>query len=105
MKNVYSSYSWIRGDYDNAATNEELVKVKSKLDDFLRRISPEAKTFFLQTTEYFPHVATESLQNGFYSKFNALQGETGLYYATPLISFETMDGTIRMTEDLVQKYF
>ena len=105
MKNVYSSYSWIRGDYNTTATEADLLNINTQLEATLKKISKDAKTFYRATSEYFPHVGTSSLQQGFYKKFDAIQGVRGLYYATTLLGFETMDGALKMTEAFVNRYF
>jgi hypothetical protein len=101
---VYSSYSWIRGDFDRAVTTSELGNIGNQLEIFLKKISPESRTYFLQASEYFPHVTTKSLQNGFYKKFDRIQGRGGLFYATTLLSFETMNMALYMSQEFVTRY-
>src|SRR6266487_5714471 len=101
MKNVYSSYSWIRGDYNTTATEAELLNINKQLQATLKKISKDAKTFYRETSEYFPHVSTSSLERGFYKKFDTIQGKRGLYFATTLLGFETMNDALEMTEAFV----
>jgi len=105
LQHVYSSYSWIRGNYRSIPTDAELADIERQRNKFLGKVSNVSQTFFREATEYFPHVTTLSLQQGFYKKFSKLQGAGGVYYATTLLTFEILDRALEMTEALVQKYF
>jgi len=105
LNNVYSGYSWIRGDYDDETTEAEIRTILSKQFEFLRKISPNPKTYFFDTTEYFPHVSPVSLQEGFYQKLDKIQGMNGIYYASTLLTLETMRGAIEMGDYIGIKYF
>ena len=106
MQNVYTSYSWLRGDFDYQTTDSELRQMSVKMDKTLRKMSTRPKTLHpIKTTEYFPHVVPDSLRKGFYRKFAAIQGNGGLYYASTLLTFEKMNEALKMTEAFVAKYF
>ena len=104
---MYSSYSWIRGNFQSLPTEADLADIERQRNEFLGKISNgnESQTFFQLETEYFPHVTTLSLQQGFYGKFSKLQGIGGLYYASTLLYCETLETALEMTETFVQKYF
>ena len=106
LSNVYSSYSWIRGDFDSAVPEDVLRNiVGKKLESFIKKVNRHSSTFFLKATEYFPHVSTDSLANGFYQRFDKIQGIRGVYYASTVLSFETMNLALDMAEGFVNKYF
>ena len=54
---------------------------------------------------YFPHVSPESLADGWYKKFNSLQGKDRTYFTSALNSFELVEYTIRAARDLVKTHF
>lgn len=58
-----------------------------------------------QGYDYFPRVSGQSIKNGFYGKLRAIQGKGGVYYATPLLTFELIEGCLEMAESFVQDFF
>ena len=56
-------------------------------------------------TDYFPHFDVEQLKNGWYTKYNALQGKQKTYYTSGLNGFETVEFVIRSANDLVDSFF
>lgn len=56
-------------------------------------------------TDYFPHFDVEQLKNGWYEKYNALQGKQKTYYTSGLNGFETVEFAIRGANDLVESFF
>jgi hypothetical protein len=55
--------------------------------------------------DYFPHVSTQSMQNGFYEKLELLQGRNNTFYVGGSLSFETVEHSARYAQSLVQKNF
>jgi hypothetical protein len=55
--------------------------------------------------DYFPHVGPKALADGWYKKFNALQGTDHTYFTSGLNSFELVEYTIRAARDLVKQHF
>ncbi|KAF4334937.1 FAD NAD(P)-binding domain protein [Fusarium beomiforme] len=55
--------------------------------------------------DYFPHLESEALADGWYKKFNDLQGKDHTYFTSGLNSFELVEYTIRAARDLVETYF
>jgi hypothetical protein len=55
--------------------------------------------------DYFPHFDQPQLDQGFYNKFNALQGHKNTYYASGLNGFETVEFAVRAGKDVVDSYF
>lgn len=77
-----------------------------KMDQTLRKMSTAPKTLHqIKASEYFPHVQPKSLKNGFYRQFDSIQGNKGVYYASTILTFETMNDALKMTESFVDKYF
>ena len=55
--------------------------------------------------EYFPHVSSEEIANGFYDKVEALQGKWHTYYTGASLSFETVENVVKYSKALVEKEF
>ncbi|OXA48758.1 hypothetical protein Fcan01_16432 [Folsomia candida] len=101
----YTGYSWIYGDYTDPANGADIFLMLTKLTGTLRKIHPFSRTLFTSVTDYFPHVTGQSIRDGFYRDFESIQGDGGLYFATTLLTFETVNGAIEMGEKFVDKYF
>lgn len=102
---MYTTYSWVRGHFDDEADEDELSRVNEKLKGTISKINKKSYIISQRNWQYFPHVQIEDLKAGFYKKFEQLQGHHGLYYATTLSTFEIMNEAIRAGEDLAEKYF
>jgi NAD(P)-binding Rossmann-like domain len=55
--------------------------------------------------DYFPHVNSTSLNNGFYSKFDKLQGKANQYYTGGLFNFETVQNTMAHGKYIINRFF
>lgn len=53
----------------------------------------------------FAHVGTAALADGFYDRFEALQGTNGTLYLGGILSFDTVEHTARYARDLVNEFF
>ena len=60
---------------------------------------------FQKHIPYFPHVTSQSLQNGFYQKLEALQGKKGTYYVGGLMNFESVEHTSAYAKYLIEHRF
>ncbi|KXN68144.1 hypothetical protein CONCODRAFT_9684 [Conidiobolus coronatus NRRL 28638] len=101
------SYHWTKGNFNVGPTNEELSLYQSENDKIIPKLFPSNDTktnIYAKGWNYFPHVTTESLQDGFYNKFYSIQGKSNVYYATPLLGFELIEYSIRAGE-CVANYF
>jgi oxygen-dependent protoporphyrinogen oxidase len=58
-----------------------------------------------QDWDYFAHVNTRALQNGFYYSVAALQGRNHTFYVGGTLSFETVEHSARFAKTLVNTYF
>jgi NAD(P)-binding Rossmann-like domain len=54
---------------------------------------------------YFPHASTESLQDGFYEKFQSLQGYHNQYYTGGLFNFESVQDSMEHAEYIIKTFF
>jgi hypothetical protein len=110
---VATTWSW--GKYKS---NQTLADAKSLLKDVLSRFNkdPEdpnsepvpvtdADIKDFREWDYFPHFDQPQLEQGFYAKFNALQGHKNTYYASGLNGFETVEFAVRAGKDVVDTYF
>ena len=58
-----------------------------------------------QPWNYFPHVKTTDLQQGFYQRLEALQGLNGTYFIGGLMNFEIVENTALHAKTLVHEFF
>jgi oxygen-dependent protoporphyrinogen oxidase len=54
---------------------------------------------------YFPHVSTAALQDGFAYKIEALQGDNHTFYVGGTLSFETVEHSARYAQSMVKSHF
>jgi hypothetical protein len=102
------SYHWTKGNFDVGPTDEELSLYQSENDKIIPKLFPSNDTktnIYVKGWDYFPHVTTKSLQDGFYEKFNSIQGEGNIYYATPLLGFELIEYSIRSGEYIADSFY
>jgi hypothetical protein len=66
---------------------------------------PSSWLLLRQEWDYFPHVNTAALQNGFYYSMAALQGSHNTYYVGGSLSFETVEHSARFAQSLVKAHF
>jgi predicted NAD/FAD-dependent oxidoreductase len=105
---AFVSYHWIEGDYDTAPTQGDANIFESKLKSVFPKLKPgtgSQPALHTKSWEYFPHVTVDSLKGGFYKKFDSIQGEQNLYYATPLVSFELMENTLSSADYIADRFF
>lgn len=55
--------------------------------------------------DFFPHVEMPTLADGFYDRFEALQGANGTFYAGGLLSSDSVEHAARYARDLVTEFF
>ncbi|KXN68128.1 FAD/NAD(P)-binding domain-containing protein, partial [Conidiobolus coronatus NRRL 28638] len=101
------TYHWTRGEFDVGPTDEELALYQSQNDKITRKVFPAKDTqtnLYVKGWDYFPHVTTKSLQDGFYKKFHTIQGKSNIYYATPLLGLEVVEHSIRSGEYIADTF-
>jgi hypothetical protein len=96
-----------------------VTRVKRHLIRDLSKINKDLENAYAVSTEliaadirafsgridYFPHLGPEALSDGWYKKFNDLQGKDYTYFTSGLNSFELVEYTIRAARDLVATHF
>ncbi|MCK9360714.1 FAD-dependent oxidoreductase [Patescibacteria group bacterium] len=55
--------------------------------------------------KYFPHVSPDDMQDGYFDKLEAMQGENHTYYAGELLNFSTVAHTASYAKKLVERFF
>lgn len=55
--------------------------------------------------DYFPHYDSQQLAQGYFAKFNALQGQKKTYYASGFNGFENVEWALRAGRDVADSYF
>ncbi|KAF5655219.1 FAD NAD(P)-binding domain-containing protein [Fusarium heterosporum] len=95
-----------------ARVKEHLIRDLSKINKDLEnanavstRINTADIRAFSGEIDYFPHLGPEALADGWYKKFNKLQGEDHTYFTSGLNSFELVEYTIRAARELVASHF
>jgi hypothetical protein len=112
LSDIATTWSW--GKYKS---NQTLDEAKSLLKELLSKLNKDprdptaepkpitdADVVDFRGWDYFPHFDKAELENGFYAKFNELQGHQNTYYASGLNGFETVEFAIRAGQDVVDTY-
>jgi len=58
-----------------------------------------------QEWDYFPHVDSAALGDGFFDRFDALQGRDNLYFVGGALNFETVEHSARQARALIRRFF
>ncbi|KAM0203935.1 hypothetical protein ACHAQI_010271 [Fusarium lateritium] len=86
----------------------DLSKINKDLDNVhaqgTKVVAADIRAFSGQI-DYFPHVGPKALANGWYKRFNDLQGKDHTYFTSGLNSFELVEYTIRAARELVVSHF
>lgn len=107
--NVVNAWSWdkSRAEPDEKKVLKLLVQTLGKLNkdptNATQASSPITRKDvlgFSGSVDYFPHVDPQALVQGFYEKFNRLQGSGKTYYASGLNGFETVEFAVRAGKDI-----
>ncbi|KAH8174425.1 flavin containing amine oxidoreductase domain-containing protein [Sarocladium implicatum] len=101
------------GQPDSVEVAQEfLPEVLSKLNKDLSdpdaagsRVTNRDVLAFSGQVDYFPHVNTQALLDGWYDQFNEIQGKQHTYYVSGLNQFEFVEYAIRAAGALVDGYF
>lgn len=87
---------------------KDLSKINKDLDNVYaastKLVAADIRAFSGQI-DYFPHLGPEALADGWYERFNELQGKDHTYFTSGLNSFELVEYTIRAANDLVATHF
>ncbi len=110
---IATTWSW--GKYRSNQTDEEAKELLISTISKFNKDPNNATQLPIPITEedvrdfggwdYFPHYDTQQLQEGFYGKFDALQGHKNTYYASGLNAFEIIEFALRAGQDVAASYF
>jgi len=111
--NIATTWSW--GQY---RSDQTLAEAKTLLEQVISKFNKDPADTNAQPVpitdadvkdfrewDYFPHYDQAQLDQGYYDKFNTLQGHKNTYYASGLNGFETVEFAIRAGTDVVNSYF
>lgn len=109
---IATTWSW--GKYKS---NQTLGEAKNLLKEVMSKLNKDpldsnAKATLITDADVrdfrewdqFPHFDKQELDNGFYERFNALQGYKNTYYASGLNGFDVVEFAIRAGQDVVDTY-
>jgi len=97
--NLYIAYQFTERD----KTSEQLRKIL--LANATQAGGAPGKILVERTFDYFPHFSVEGFRAGAHTRFEALQGQGGIYYTGALANFETVKFAGDHAAFLVDKYF
>jgi len=98
-ENVFTFYTL--GD-----TTHSHEQILSSIDAEIRKLGGTmTEVLASEQWKYFPHVDSATFASGFYERFEALQGSQHMYFAGELMSFSTIEQTIRYSRELVKRFF
>jgi len=88
---------------DGAATDADVTRALG--EDVASRGGTLGAIVLRKEWDYFPHVGTDALKNGFYYRLSALQGQRHTFYVGGTLAFETVEHSARQAEALVRTHF
>jgi len=92
--------------YQLAEKDRDAKEMEHLLDsEFVKLGGKVTKIATQKKWEYFPHVKTRDLHEGFYRKLEAMQGKNGFYHIGGLMNFETTEHTAEYAKHLMEKNF
>jgi hypothetical protein len=98
-----SAYCWLKGqEKTNEAVLMEALTIYGSLVGSL--VNASAVQEFIRW-EYFPHASKESLDAGFFEKFDALQGKGQQYYTGALFNFDMVQDAMEHAEYIINRFF
>ncbi|KAI0683359.1 hypothetical protein BC835DRAFT_1296206 [Cytidiella melzeri] len=107
---IATTYSWgpIGSNLSIAEATNLLVTTLTKVQTGANVSDPTvtpSDVKAIRKWDYFPHFNTSELADGFYGKYDALQGKNHTYFSSGLNGFETVEFAIRAGKDLVASFF
>ena len=109
--NIYNCYAY--GDLENHPHGEistEAMADKDPVNQALRDYMQESfqtkvKIHAQKRWEYFPHVSSQDIKDGFFDEMESLQGVNDTYYVGFALAFELVETVVTYSKDLVSKHF
>ena len=111
IPNVYhmpEDKTWVlfNGGYQSFANEEEVFdNIFNHLEGAFGYEENSYDIEMYNKWQYFPHVSSDAMKNGFYDKVEEIQGKQNLYYTGGFRCFELVDSTMHTTEDLLEIHF
>ena len=88
---------------DKNATYEQLWENVKKCMALWGFPVGQEKPTEIKDWNYFPHVSSEQINQGFYNKLEALQGTNNTYYAGGLLNFELVENSFAYSKAIVKR--
>lgn len=111
--NIATTWSW--GAY---RSNQTLAEAKTLLEQVMSKLNKDpadtsappvpimdADVKDFREWDYFARFDKAQLDDGYYDKFNSLQGYENTYYVSGLNAFETVEFAVRAGKDVVDSHF
>lgn len=92
--------------YTSPADGMSLEEIMAQVRDDLRAFHPEAEVGRILAHadwDYFPHVTPQAFSEGFYDRFEALQGRQNVWYCGAVAAFESVENVVAYSENLVER--
>jgi predicted NAD/FAD-dependent oxidoreductase len=96
---LYLLYAQAQSDWDERDVMKRLEEDLAEMGARILRIESFKKW------KYFPHVPADVLRAGFYERLEGLQGRLRTYYAGEVMSFSSIEHTVRYSRHLVERFF
>jgi hypothetical protein len=88
---------------DGSATDAQITGVLE--EDVRSRGGELGRILLRQEWDYFPHLSTNALRDGFYYRVAALRGRGHAFYVGGALAFETIEDAARQAEALIRMHF
>lgn len=95
--------AYIIADEDKKIGNEECLQML-KEDMEIQEIGIKDIVIF-KIWEYFPHISSFHMKQGWYDNVETIQGENNTYYAGEIMNFSNMEQCIAYSKNLVERFF
>ncbi|MBX9977310.1 MAG: FAD-dependent oxidoreductase [Alphaproteobacteria bacterium] len=99
-KNIYIGYAY--------GQKKDEMAMRTALKDYTHKHFNDNNITihsFKAFDDYYPHPTFKAIADGYYSKMESLQGDSGLYFAGSHLSFEIVERTMENVEELVKRHF
>ncbi len=97
--NVHHAYQLLSEDMSEADAEAALRYDAQALGGGVDRIVHR------KVWRYFPHVTGKEMRDGFYDRFDAVQGVSGVYCVGGAMNFETLESAAAHAEHTVMRFF
>ena len=92
-------FSYGSAEIDGAAIVEQIKATVAEMGGEMVAVNHQ------RDWSYFPHVSSQAMQQGYYPRLEALQGQQNCWYLGSIFNFELMDCNIAYTRELVRQHF